>query len=203
MKRLPEVLRKIALIGVVSFGLIGSSATAALAHDEVSSTSPTDGSTVEAGVVNVGVDFNEQQLVVGNNDGIAIGLTAPDGQLYQVSASCLKVEGNTINAVFDLALAGDYAVNYRSVSSDGHASSGGFFFRVTNDNAYQTQSGEPVKNVCSAIAINLGGPTETAMPSTPKTTSDGGLGALYAGLAIFVIATVVAIIVINRRSKRS
>lgn len=204
MKRLPEVLRKMAVIAVVSSTLIATSATAALAHDELVTNSPKDGSTVAAGLIEVLIQFNEKQLEVGADQGIAIDLIAPDGKSYLVTAPCLNVLGDTIETKFDISLPGDYAVNYRSVSSDGHASSGGYVFHVANANGYETKDGAPVVSTCYGVPIGIGGPATGVATAPPMSgNGDNNLGPLFLGVGLFVIATLAAIFVINRRGKSS
>jgi methionine-rich copper-binding protein CopC len=68
MKRLSGFIASLAL-GLAGILLIGSPAQA---HDEVVSTSPMAGETVSAGPIDVAVQFGEDIMQLGENDGIDI-----------------------------------------------------------------------------------------------------------------------------------
>ncbi|MEY4366835.1 MAG: hypothetical protein RLZ28_250 [Actinomycetota bacterium] len=104
------------------------SATSASAHDEIISTTPAADSQVAPGSVKLAVAFNEAIMDAGDGAGLAIEVTGPDGGILETQ--CLSVSEATLSAGLDASATGDYTVNWRAVSSDGHPNSGTFAFTV-------------------------------------------------------------------------
>ena len=113
-------------------------APAAFAHDEVVATTPSAGETVEAGQISVSVTFNEEVLATGDNSGLEIKVSDSKGAVQPVG--CLMAGGNTLSVLTSVAATGDYTVDWRSVSSDGHPSEGTFKFTLTNTSGYEQES---------------------------------------------------------------
>jgi methionine-rich copper-binding protein CopC len=112
----------------VTLGSSLGATSPALAHDEIISTTPAADASVAPGQIKVSITFNEPAMQMGNHEGIEIQVTAPDGTAAVLP--CLVVDGATIWAVDDAKAEGTYAVDWRSVSNDGHANSGTFNFEV-------------------------------------------------------------------------
>ncbi len=129
-------------------------AAPASAHDEVTGSYPEANSSVEAGTFAVSVTFNEDVMQVADNAGIAIAITGPDGTA--APTACLSVDGPQISALASLDKAGDYTVDWRSVSNDGHANSGSFKFSLTNTTEFVAE--DPV-NACDMARTAVGGAT--------------------------------------------
>lgn len=102
---------------------------AALAHDEVVSVSPEAGSTVDAGVVDLSITFNEEVLTTDGTSGFEIVVTNPKGDKQEVG--CLSPMGSTLSARTIASDAGEYTVDWHSVSNDGHPAEGSYKFNVT------------------------------------------------------------------------
>ena len=123
---------KLIVTAVSAFLLISAnvfSGGAALAHDEVVSVTPEAGSTVEAGVVDLTITFNEDVLTTDGSTGFEIAVTNDKGEKQEVG--CLSPMGATLTARTIAAEAGEYTVAWHSVSSDGHPSEGTYKFTVT------------------------------------------------------------------------
>ena len=135
-------------------------AAPAQAHDEVTASYPEANSTVEAGTFAVSVTFNEDVMQVADNSGIAIAITGPDGK--ELATSCLSVNGPEISALASLDKAGEYKVDWRSVSGDGHANSGNFSFTLTNNNDFVA---EDVQAACDASKMAVGSPMPLIAPA--------------------------------------
>jgi len=107
---------------------------AALAHDEISSTSPEAETTVEAGKIPIVLTFSEAVMQNAENAGIEVSVTGPQqGEATERTDGCIdSVEGNVITESADIELPGTYVVNWRSVSEDGHPIDGTFNFTVEN-----------------------------------------------------------------------
>lgn len=103
--------------------------TAAFAHDEVVSVSPEAGSSVEAGVIDLAITFSEEVMTTDGANGFEIVVTNEKGEKQEIG--CLSPMGNTLTARTIAGEAGEYTVDWHSVSNDGHPSEGSYKFTVT------------------------------------------------------------------------
>lgn len=103
---------------------------AATAHVSVISTSPQYQSTVEVLPEQVVIGFNSSLIVLGSEKTNIVEVINPDG--VSVTLEDAKVDGATISVSLNRgqAIAGDYTVRYRVVSTDGHGVSGNFHFTL-------------------------------------------------------------------------
>ena len=172
----------------------------AQAHDEVSQVTPAADSTVAAGYnVVLSVTFGENIMDVGGDKGVACGLSGPDGA--SLSAGCLKVAGPTMSTMVDLDQPGEYKVQWRSVSMDGHSNSGSYAFKLVNTTGY-VSAGTIECETFAGVGVNL--------PSaSPTTKNDGldfsinGLGGLFIGIGLFVVISILGYINVERRNKKA
>jgi methionine-rich copper-binding protein CopC len=168
---------------------------AAFAHDDVVSTYPSSGETVEAGLVGIEVLFSEDVMVSENNDGLEIRIS--DSQGNEQPVGCLSAAGAGLYSTASLAAAGDYTVVWRSVGNDGHPLEGTFKFSITNSSNYEQQSADQIP---CAIAYDSEAPLVTA--DGAKTAEDNsGLVGLAIGAAFIVIGTVTGAIAVQVRQK--
>jgi methionine-rich copper-binding protein CopC len=101
-------------------------AGAASAHAARVSTDPADNATVSTGPAHVSAVFNEQLQTTF----AAMTVVGPDGNLW--SSGQPQVRGAVISVgVRPLGPTGNYTVNYRVTSADGHVVSGSWSFRLT------------------------------------------------------------------------
>lgn len=121
-------------LNLISLGLLVSLLTgpAALAHDEVIDQIPAPGSQVEAGPLEIKLDFSNELLDIGN--GAEIILTGPDGNF--VATSCAVLDGTLAMANTELDQVGTYTIAWRVVSSDGHPIEGSYDFELVNESGY-------------------------------------------------------------------
>jgi methionine-rich copper-binding protein CopC len=104
------------------------------AHDEVVSQSPAQGEVVEAGQIEIRVQFSDTPISLEDGSGNEISVTLPDGsQLY---SGCFPTESSFGVLPVDLDQAGTHRVSWRVVSSDGHPISSEFSFEVENTTGY-------------------------------------------------------------------
>ena len=195
-----------AIITAISTNLFFSSA--AFAHDEVTGTYPTAGETVEAGQIGVSVTFNEEVMSSPDNSGFEIKVSDSKGAAQP--AGCLMAGGNTVSILTSLAADGDYTVDWRSVSNDGHPSEGTFKFTVANTSGYEQEaedalacpmllSGEP-----SPIAYTMDDMKRDATAETPEDNSALiGLGIGAGFIVLGGIATAVTAKVRERRGAKA
>ena len=158
-------------LGLLVSLLVGPSATA---HDDVIDQVPAPGSQVEAGLVEIKLDFSNELLDLGS--GAEIVVTGPDGN--PATATCAELSGTLATAQTDLDQAGNYTVAWRVVSSDGHPIEGSYSFELVNTSAYIAIANiEP-----SLIATSVPAPQEPAN----YWLLFGSLGLAAAGLFLYL-----------------
>lgn len=113
------LLAAIALAATVTAG-------AASAHAARVSTDPADNATVSTGPGHVSAVFNEQLQTTF----AAMTVVGPDGNLW--TSGPPQVRGAVVSVgVRPLGPTGNYTVNYRVTSADGHVVAGSWSFRLT------------------------------------------------------------------------
>lgn len=158
-------------LGLLVSLLVGPSATA---HDDVIDQFPAPGSQVEAGLVEIKLDFSNELLDLGS--GAEIIVTGPDGN--PATATCADLSGTLATAQTDLDQAGNYTVAWRVVSSDGHPIEGSYSFELLNTSAYIASANiEPC-----LIATSVPAPQEPAN----YWLLFGSLGLAAAGLFLYL-----------------
>lgn len=101
-------------------------AAAASAHAARVSTDPADNATVSTGPARVSAVFNEALQTTF----AAMTVVGPDGNLW--TSGQPQVQGAVVSVgVRPLGPTGNYTVNYRVTSADGHVVSGSWLFRLT------------------------------------------------------------------------
>ena len=158
-------------LGLLVSLLVGPGATA---HDDVIDQIPAPGSQVDAGLVDIKLDFSNELLDLGS--GAEILVTGPDGS--PAAATCAALNGTLASAQTDLDQAGTYNVAWRVVSSDGHPIEGSYNFELLNTSGYVASANiEPCLIATSAPA-----------PQEPANywLLFGSLGLAAAGLFLFL-----------------
>jgi copper resistance protein C len=113
------------LLAAVTLGAT-LTAGAAGAHAARVSTDPADNAAVSAGPARVRATFNEDLQTTF----AAMTVVGPDGNLW--SSGQPQVQGPVVSiGVRPLGPTGNYAVNYRVTSADGHVVAGSWSFRLT------------------------------------------------------------------------
>ena len=190
--------------GILALSMLGLGAVfapAIQAHSDLVSSDPADGATLDAPPASVSFTFNEDLLP----DFVRVIATSPAGVTSDLPLT--SVEGSTVTAEWPTAAeGGEWTVNYRVVSPDGHPIEGAITF--TYAGAAPTSSGPaPTSAEPTSAAPTSAAPAPTsAAPSpsvSPAADSSGGTsGLLIAGLAVgaLVIAAVVIALVARRRT---
>lgn len=190
-RRLPLVPVALAATLLAAF-LVLFSPLAASAHDALVSSSPEADSTVETLPNELTLTFSAKlitgdgatEVVVTDADGNAVTDGAPtvDGAIV---TQPLKAE----------AIAGEYHVIWKVVSSDGHPTSDEFFFTVTSGSVAPptaTPTTAPATAVPSPDATTTPGTTTTP---TPDAEASSGASAWIWALSIGGIAVIAALMV--------
>jgi methionine-rich copper-binding protein CopC len=121
-------MRKLAtVIGVACLALLGL-ATPASAHNNLVSSTPAENATVQDSPTRVELVFDKP--VQKGKELNTVSVTGPDQTGWKTGS--VDVSGNTVSASLDeLGPAGQYQVEYRIVSADGHPVSGEVPFKLT------------------------------------------------------------------------
>lgn len=134
---------KRSLILTLLFSLfIGQSA---LAHDSLIGQFPAEGQSLEAGVIEIRLDFSDEVLAIQGSSATEIIISGPNGQETIRNNGCALVEGQTAIARVELVESGSYQVAWRTVSNDGHPISGSYSFNIENSTGYQAQGFEEIQ----------------------------------------------------------
>jgi methionine-rich copper-binding protein CopC len=198
-------------------GLAGPAA----AHNVLTSSDPTSGSTLQTAPTTVRLTFDQP---VQDFEPV-VAVIGPDGNHYESGAPV--VDSTVVTAgVNALPVAGAYSIAYRVVSADGHPVEGEIKFElaegalavastepvtspeVASSVAASSESADPVVGTTpSSSASSSAGPAETAPPATstsvaavvPTSASSGLSGWVWAAIAVAGILVAAAIVVIFRR----
>lgn len=132
-------------------------ASPAMAHDRLVDASPSKNSVLDVIPADITLSFSATP----SNLGLAIKVTGPDGAEYAAGEPIL--DGTTVRQSLKAeAPAGDYRVDWRVVSSDGHPISGTIDFTVETSTLPVAPEPEPAE------------PADPAAPETPLTPEQSG-----------------------------
>lgn len=176
-------------------------APAASAHDELTGTTPKNGTTLTSAPKSLDLTFAEKPLAVGNQ----ISVKSPDGSTANITPS---VDGSTVSAPFTSHGNGAYTVTWRVVSSDGHPISGSYGFTLKGV-ASSTSSASTMSSAGSSAPASPRATATTTFdapapaPSTQAHEDADGSSAwgVIAAAALVVVAVIAAVAFMARRRK--
>lgn len=184
-----KLLRR-SLAGILALLLVFfGTATAAFAHDAVTETSPSDGSTVATVPAEIQITLSNTPAVIGSQilvfDEAGTNWASGDVQVLDKAATQALRSG---------APAGKYTVQWRLVSSDSHPIEGTFSFTATaagSGSAASTGAGAGAGPVVSVQAQ----PEPQAEPVPDSSAVPWSI----VGLVVVLLGVVVAMVVVARR----
>lgn len=192
-------MKKTTIFSLISALFLLASASPALAHNEIISTAPEAGATVEAGMIPITLHFEEAPLNLGPNKGNLIAIAdAQTGE--QLGAACAQIIGTDLTTTVDLDKSGQYKVLWRSTSDDGHVASGDYLLTVENNTNYKT--GAPGNQCFDENGVALK-PSNQEPLSTKKASGIGSLEGLFVGIGFIVIGSVISALLIRRKQRTS
>lgn len=185
---------------------------AALAHDDLTSTSPADGESVAAGAFDVTVTSAEDIMNMADMTGNEIVVSGPidSPESSVVSQFCIRVEGANASVPVDIDQPGTYTATWRLVSQDGHPVDGSFSFNVTNDSGYVASETPVTPEGCTpfpmATATAYDGAEATPEVTSsiaPESTDQQWVGLLI-GIGFVVVGSLagVGVVAYRERNKR-
>lgn len=167
----------------------------ALAHSDLVSSDPEDGSTVTSPPRTIVLVFNETV----QDTGSAVVVTGPEDQRIDDPAS-LQVDGARVVVVVDgQAPSGAYTVAYRVVSADGHVITGSVQYRLDRP----ASSPSPTAGSPTAEPTVPGGTSPAAEVVPAAGTSDASAGLPWLALLAVVGVAVVALVLVLRWARRA
>jgi copper resistance protein C len=187
---------------------VAVSAPAAYAHDVLRSSDPADGSTVPVAPQQVTLTFDAPALALGTQ----VVVLTPDGR--DAAAGEPVLAGSTVTQAVDGALpAGEYTVEWRVTSSDGHTIDGTFGFTAIESSgetpatpAPTTTSSDDPTTAPTASPTTSAAPTPSAsaLPVIDPGPAGGGPAAWLVGglIVLLVIGGVVVVVSAARDSRR-
>lgn len=112
----------------------------AVAHESLLDFSPAEGQLVEAGVIDIELQFSSDLLNLSGGSGSEIVVFGPSGAESKLQNNgCAAISGSIASTAIELDAPGEYTVGWRVVSGDGHPISGSNTFRVENNSGFVSQ----------------------------------------------------------------
>jgi methionine-rich copper-binding protein CopC len=197
----------------------------ASAHNVLTSSDPTDGSTLQTAPTTVRLTFDQP---VQNFEPV-VTVIGPDGQRYEAGAP--QVDSTVVTAdVNPLPAAGGYTIAYRVVSADGHPVQGEIKFELAEaaiappapvsspavagtpaaspgtvtvtESAPASASSPGSASVLTSAPVSSVAPTTSTAAVAPAASSSGLSGWVWAAIAVAAILIIAAIVVIVRRPRQ-
>ena len=202
-----DVKRSLVASALVAAVLAGGVALAPVAHGhaELVSSDPVDGAALDAPPVSVSFTFNEDLLP----DFVRLIATGPSGDTGDLVVNA--VEGPTARADWPSAAeAGEWTVNYRVVSQDGHPIEGGITFTYAAPEPSPTAdptSASPAPEPTSEPApepTREPAPTDTAISPSPvaDVSSPGPSPLAIAAIGLVVLGAAGVVIAMFARRRQ-
>jgi len=178
----------------------GLAAAPASAHTDLVSTDPVDGAVLEAVPTEVTFTFSEPLLP----DFVRFIRISPQGETTDLTA--VSIENNVAILAWPADLpAGEWTVEYRVVSQDGHPVNGSIFFSYPEAGPTPEPTPTPVPTPTpeptTAPAPTPDPTTPVPSPTTTEASDETGstTGWLIAGIAVIALAVIVIIGLVVRR----
>ncbi|MEY4102751.1 MAG: hypothetical protein RIR88_885 [Actinomycetota bacterium] len=170
-------LLRCGVTALVSAVLVVVPLTSASAHNSAITSTPAEGSTVTVQPGVLTLVTNDDLLNVPASNVMVV--TDATGRYY--GDGCATVKGPSISTNAQLGAAGDYTVQWRVVSGDGHPVSGSWSFHFAPAAGQKLAEGSLVQPVCAANK-----PVET--PATSQQSASGTGSGSGSTLIWFLVA---------------
>ncbi|MFQ1002582.1 copper resistance protein CopC [Modestobacter sp. SSW1-42] len=179
------------LVVVLAAAFVGAGTFPAQAHDGLVGTVPLNTELLTTAPATVELDFTAEQLPLGTE----VLVTGPDGA--PVSTGPAEIRGTTVVQALAASLpAGEYGVEWRSTSSDGHALTGSFVFTVAAADPAAAAPTTPAARADPGTAI-AGDP----QPASADRPADGGLPTGWLVAAVLALAGIGALVAVRLRRR--
>jgi methionine-rich copper-binding protein CopC len=168
-------------------------ATRADAHNALQGTDPADGATVATPPTHVTLTFDQPAQALGTE----IVVLGPDGSTVSTGAAEL-VDTTVAQALAADLPAGDYTVQWRVTSADGHPLSGELTFTASAASATaapetpEPETPEPTTTTMTEATQAPVAPSAEATPSTQEELAEDEDAGLEAGMIVAIVVAVLA-----------
>ncbi len=182
---MPKLTVSALVLSLSSVFLLGSPA---LAHNELINSSPSADSVVEAGPIEIRLEYGEEPIIANAETG------------EQLGAACARIDGKTMYTTVNIQDPGTYKVLWRSASDDGHIASGDYLITVENTSGYVADS---IGNQCfddNGVELTLD--TQEPLSVESENNTDLSQVLIWAGVLIVAGGALAAVLLLKRRSKK-
>ncbi|MCX6496148.1 MAG: copper resistance protein CopC [Rhodoluna sp.] len=190
-------MRKLSVSAIVlAISSIFILSSPAFAHNELVSQSPSGDSVVEAGSIEIRLEYAEEPIATAFGEGNLIAIAnAETGE--QLGPACARVDGTSMYTTVNIVEPGIYKILWRSASDDGHIASGDYLITVENNTGFET---DQIGNQCfddEGVELKV----DTQEPLSQKIDQMSGFwqGLLW-GVPIVVGGGVLGAFLVMRRS---
>jgi methionine-rich copper-binding protein CopC len=183
---------------VLSFSSVFLMGSPALAHNELIGQSPSADEVVEAGSIEIRLEYSAELIPTEFGKGNLLAIAnAETGE--QLGAACARIDGKSMYTTVNIQDPGQYKVLWRSASDDGHIASGEYLITVENTTGYVADS---IGNQCfddNGVELTL----EAQEPLSQVSKSELNLveGLIWAGAFIIAGGALGAYLVLQRKKK--
>ncbi len=193
---MPKLTVSALVLSLSSVFLLGSPA---LAHNELINSSPSADSVVEAGPIEIRLEYSEEPIPTEFGKGNLLAIAnAETGE--QLGAACARIDGKTMYTTVNIQDPGKYKVLWRSASDDGHIASGDYLITVENTSGYVADS---IGNQCfddNGVELTLD--TQEPLSVVSENNTDQSQVLIWAGVLIVAGGALAAVLLLKRRSKK-
>jgi methionine-rich copper-binding protein CopC len=126
---------KRSLLALLLFSLVLGPGAAA--HDSLVGQFPAENQVLEAGLIDLALEFSADLMNIEGSDAAEIVVTGPLPEQTLQNNGCANVAGRQVTARIELTEPGTYQVGWRVVSEDGHPISGSYQFELVNTTGYE------------------------------------------------------------------
>ncbi len=193
---MPKLTVSALVLSLSSVFLLGSPA---LAHNELINSSPSADSVVEAGPIEIRLEYGEEPIPTEFGKGNLLAIAnAETGE--QLGAACARIDGKTMYTTVNIQDPGKYKVLWRSASDDGHIASGDYLITVENTSGYVADS---IGNQCfddNGVELTLD--TQEPLSVVSENNTDQSQVLIWAGVLIVAGGALAAVLLLKRRSKK-
>jgi methionine-rich copper-binding protein CopC len=184
---------------VLSLSSVFLLSSPALAHNELINSSPSADSVVEAGPIDIRLEYLEEPIPTEFGQGNLLAIANADtGE--QLGAACARIDGKTMYTTVNIQDPGKYKVLWRSASDDGHIASGDYLITVENTSGYVADS---IGNQCfddNGVELTLD--TQEPLSVVSDNNTDLSQVLIWAGVFIVAGGALAAVLVLKRRSNK-
>ena len=196
MTAYPRGVKRVVPLVVLLLLVLVAGGGIAQAHSELVSTTPEDGQVLDAPPTELTFTFNEDLLP----DFVNFVATDPGGQVLELAVS--GVNGPTATVAWPAeAPGGEWRVDYRVVSQDGHPVDGSITFSYAAESPSPTPTPSTPSPTTSSVTPEPAPTSAEPSPTVAPTSDSSGLSAGWI-IAIIAVVAIVIIAIVGLLARR-